>query len=172
MGSILDLVGSAIIAGLLLLMLLSVNNNVSEFTILNGFSTTTQENLTELATEVEYDFRKIGFRVANPNTAIISARIMDLLPRKVRRVNPSTMREKYSGGPNFRAQRARGGPTIMSPMIPIVPPMKDPKADIPRAGPALPFRAMTYPSRQVTTDAASPGMFRRMEVVDPPYMAP
>jgi hypothetical protein len=72
MGAILDLVGSAIIAGLLLLMLMSVNNNVSEFTILNGLSASAQENLVELATEVEYDFRKIGFRVGNPNTAIIS----------------------------------------------------------------------------------------------------
>ena len=72
MGTILDLVGSAIIAGLLLMMLMSVNNNVSEFSILNGLSATAQENLMELASEVEYDFRKIGFRVSNPNTAIIS----------------------------------------------------------------------------------------------------
>jgi hypothetical protein len=72
MSAILDLVGSAIVAGLLLLMLLSVNNNVSEFSILNGLSATAQENLMELASEVEYDFRKIGFRVSNPSTAIIS----------------------------------------------------------------------------------------------------
>jgi len=72
MSTILDLVGSAIVAGLLLLMLMSVNSNVSEFTILNGLSATAQENLVELTSEVEYDFRKIGFRVSNPSTAIIS----------------------------------------------------------------------------------------------------
>ena len=53
-----------------------------------------------------------------------------------------------------------------------VPPIKEPKAEIPRAGPALPRRAIWYPSRHVTTEAASPGMLSRMEVVDPPYMAP
>ena len=35
-----------------------------------------------------------------------------------------------------------------------------------------PLRAIWYPSRQVTTEAASPGMLTRMEVVEPPYMAP
>ena len=53
-----------------------------------------------------------------------------------------------------------------------VPAMKEPRAEMPRAAPALPFRAILYPSRHVTTDAASPGMFSRIEVVDPPYMAP
>jgi len=53
-----------------------------------------------------------------------------------------------------------------------VPAMKEPMAAIPRAGPALPFRAIWYPSRQVTTEAASPGMFTRTEVVDPPYIDP
>ena len=50
--------------------------------------------------------------------------------------------------------------------------MNEPKAEIPSAGPARPFRAIWYPSRQVMTEAASPGMLTRMEVVDPPYMAP
>jgi hypothetical protein len=54
----------------------------------------------------------------------------------------------------------------------IVPAMKEPMAAMHRAGPALPFLAIWYPSRVVTTDAASPGKFRRIEVVEPPYMAP
>ena len=45
-------------------------------------------------------------------------------------------------------------------------------AAIARAGPARPCRAMAYPSMQVITEAASPGMRIRIEVVDPPYMAP
>jgi hypothetical protein len=60
----------------------------------------------------------------------------------------------------------------MRPTIEIVPAMKDPIAAIPRAGPALPFLAIWYPSRQVITDDASPGIFTKIEVVDPPYWAP
>ncbi len=67
---------------------------------------------------------------------------------------------------------ARVGARRISRTTLIVPAMKEPNAAIPRAGPALPFRAIWYPSRQVTTDAASPGMLTRMEVVDPPYIAP
>ena len=52
------------------------------------------------------------------------------------------------------------------------PAMNEPIADIPSAAPARPLRAILYPSRQVTTEAASPGMFRRIDVVEPPYMAP
>ena len=37
---------------------------------------------------------------------------------------------------------------------------------------ARPFFAMALPSRQVITDAASPGRFTRIDVVEPPYMAP
>ena len=41
-----------------------------------------------------------------------------------------------------------------------------------RAAPPRPRRAIWLPSMQVTTELASPGMFTRMEVVDPPYMEP
>ena len=41
-----------------------------------------------------------------------------------------------------------------------------------RAGPARPWRAIWWPSMQVTTDEVSPGMFTRIEVVEPPYWAP
>ena len=87
-------------------------------------------------------------------------------------MSPRTMREKYSGGPNLSAALARGGARNVRPIKPSVPAMKDPKAEIPSAGPALPCRAIWYPSRQVTTEAASPGMLTRMEVIEPPYMAP
>ena len=55
---------------------------------------------------------------------------------------------------------------------PSVPAMNDPSAAIPSAAPARPCRAILCPSRHVTTDAASPGMFSRMDVVEPPYIAP
>ncbi len=52
------------------------------------------------------------------------------------------MSEKYSGGPNLSATFARGTPITMSPTTLRVPAMKEPKAEIPRAGPALPCKAI------------------------------
>ncbi len=82
------------------------------------------------------------------------------------------MRAKYSRGPNFSANAARGGANSETPRTPRLPAMNEPMADIPRAAPARPWRANRYPSRQVTTEAASPGMLSKMDVVDPPYIAP
>ena len=93
-------------------------------------------------------------------------------PRRVAMTRPRRVREKYSGGPNFRANSARGGATKVNPKTPMVPATNEPMAAIPSAGPARPFRAIWYPSMQVTTEAASPGILTKMEVVDPPYMAP
>jgi len=53
-----------------------------------------------------------------------------------------------------------------------VPAMNDPSAAMPSAAPARPWRASWWPSSVVTTEAASPGMFTRIEVVEPPYIAP
>ena len=50
--------------------------------------------------------------------------------------------------------------------------MNEPMAAMPSAGPARPWRAIWWPSRVVTTEAASPGMLTRMAVVEPPYMEP
>ena len=50
--------------------------------------------------------------------------------------------------------------------------MNDPMAAMARAGPARPCIAILLPSRQVMTEADSPGMFTRIEVVEPPYMDP
>ena len=108
----------------------------------------------------------------SPKEAMSKDFHMGPLARKVRIVNPMTTREKYSGGPNCNAIAANGGATNIRPIMPSVPAMKDPKAEIPKAAPALPLRAIWYPSRQVTTEADSPGILTRMEVVDPPYMAP
>ena len=54
----------------------------------------------------------------------------------------------------------------------IVPAINEPIAAIPSADPARPCLAIACPSKAVTTDAASPGILTKMEVVDPPYMAP
>ena len=85
---------------------------------------------------------------------------------------PSTIRLKYSAGPNFTAKRASVGATSIRPTIASVPAMNEPMAAMPSAGPARPWRAIWWPSREVTTEAASPGMLTRIAVVEPPYMEP
>jgi hypothetical protein len=75
----------------------------------------------------------------------------------------------YSGDVKWNPTFAREGAIRVSKTTENVPAMKEAKAAMPKAGPALPFKAILYPSKQVTTEAASPGMFTRMEVVEPPY---
>jgi hypothetical protein len=45
-------------------------------------------------------------------------------------------------------------------------------AEVASAAPALPLLAILLPSMAVTMLAVSPGVLSRMEVVEPPYMAP
>jgi hypothetical protein len=87
-------------------------------------------------------------------------------------MSPSSRSALFSGAPNLSAKAARGGASNMRPTIASVPATNEPMAETARASPARPLRAIWYPSMHVTTDAASPGMLRRIEVVDPPYMAP
>jgi hypothetical protein len=104
-----------------------------------------------------------------PKTAINKDFSIDARERYVRMTNPIQIRPKYSGGPNFRAKDVRGNANRIVPQIAIVPAIKDPKAEMPRAGPALPFLAMAFPSRQVTMVVASPGTFNKIDVMEPPY---
>ena len=50
--------------------------------------------------------------------------------------------------------------------------MNEPTAAMHSAAPARPLRAIALPSMQVITEAASPGMRSRIEVVEPPYCEP
>jgi hypothetical protein len=54
----------------------------------------------------------------------------------------------------------------------MVPATKEPIAAVARAWAARPDLAILLPSTAVTTDALSPGVLSRIEVVDPPYMPP
>ena len=58
------------------------------------------------------------------------------------------------------------------PMVPMVPATNEPIAAVASAAPARPRRAILFPSSAVTMVAVSPGVLSRMEVVEPPYMAP
>ena len=80
MGSqvIIDLIGSIVVFGWLLLMTLRVNTaNQENMQTLNG-ELLVQENLVEVTQLLEYDFRKIGFckepnNLADPTKAILLA---------------------------------------------------------------------------------------------------
>ena len=54
----------------------------------------------------------------------------------------------------------------------MVPATNDPMAAVASAWAARPPLAILLPSMAVTTDALSPGVFSRIDVVDPPYMPP
>ncbi len=84
----------------------------------------------------------------------------------------STIRQKYSAGPNFSASSTTMGARNVMPIVPMVPATKLPIAEVARAAPARPRLAILLPSRAVTMVALSPGVFSRIDVVEPPYMAP
>ena len=58
------------------------------------------------------------------------------------------------------------------PSVPMVPATNEPMAAVASAAPARPPRAILLPSSAVTMVALSPGVLSRIEVVEPPYMAP
>ena len=60
----------------------------------------------------------------------------------------------------------------MSRIVAIVPATNEPMADVASAGPARPRLAIMLPSIAVTMVADSPGVLSRIEVVEPPNIAP
>ncbi|MNU08533.1 hypothetical protein D3C72_2546180 [compost metagenome] len=54
----------------------------------------------------------------------------------------------------------------------MVPATNEPMAAVASAAPARPLLAILLPSMAVTMDPASPGVLSKMDVVEPPYMAP
>jgi hypothetical protein len=56
--------------------------------------------------------------------------------------------------------------------VAIVPATKEPMAAVASAGPPRPLRAILWPSIAVAIEAASPGVFSRIAVVELPYMPP
>jgi len=126
--------------------------------------------------KVKRTLPEMGSRPTEANSMPTTTRMKPLVKEDPDRVtarrSPTSVREKYSGGPKSRANSESGGAKNVRPRTAREPAMNEPMAAMPRAAPALPFFAIWYPSRQVTTDAASPGRLRRTEVVDPPYIEP
>ena len=67
---------------------------------------------------------------------------------------------------------AWAGVKIATSWVPMVPAMNDPMAAVARAWAPRPAFAILLPSMAVITEDDSPGVFSRMDVVDPPYMPP
>jgi hypothetical protein len=84
----------------------------------------------------------------------------------------TTMSAQYSAGPKTSARRASGSAAADNATVASVPATNDPIAAVDSAAPPRPRRAMRCPSMAVTTVALSPGVFSRIEVVEPPYIAP
>ena len=61
------------------------------------------------------------------------------------------------------------GPAVAVAMVPAT---NEPMAAVASAAPARPFLAILLPSIAVTMLAVSPGVFSKMDVVEPPYIAP
>ncbi len=70
------------------------------------------------------------------------------------------------------ASDATVGASSVSSVMPTIAPMKCPIAAAARACAPRPRRAIGLPSIAATTAALSPGVFSRIEVVDPPNMPP
>jgi len=66
-----DILGSIIIGGIILLMLLNFNASVMEGAALQTFTSIVQTNMTSLTDMVEYDFRKMGYRVGSGHDSAI-----------------------------------------------------------------------------------------------------
>ena len=59
--TIIDVMGSIVLGGYLLLMIFRLDGTISESTYTNGSELTVQQNLTTLVDLIERDFRKIGY---------------------------------------------------------------------------------------------------------------
>ena len=107
-----------------------------------------------------------------PNTIIAIA--FNTLPfaSTTAKIRPRIISEKYSAGPKASASLVRGAPSTAISTVAAQPAMNEPIAAMASAGPARPCLAIWKPSSVVTTEVASPGIFTRIDVVEPPYCAP
>ena len=87
-------------------------------------------------------------------------------------VKASTISRKYSGGPSLTAKSATVGANSVTTTVAMVPATNEPIAAVASAAPARPLLAILLPSMAVTMLAVSPGVLSRIEVVEPPYIAP
>jgi len=73
MSVLIDIIGAAIIAGIIILSIFGLNVNLSMANYNKLFTLTTQTNTVALAQMMEYDMVKIGFHVPNPKSSAVLA---------------------------------------------------------------------------------------------------
>lgn len=73
MGSLIDIIGSSIIGGLLLLLMFNVLDTTNEYFITHGDDLIVQQDLTSVASNLENDLRKMGYAVPEQELSIIEA---------------------------------------------------------------------------------------------------
>jgi hypothetical protein len=110
--------------------------------------------------------------IVRPIASDAKPRTRELPSTDVTATNANTMIAKKSGAPMSTATDATSGASSTSPSAPARPPMKCPIAAVARAWAPRPERAIGLPSIAAITDALSPGVLSRIDVVDPPNMAP
>ncbi|MBK8944868.1 MAG: hypothetical protein IPM32_06285 [Ignavibacteriae bacterium] len=76
--TLIDILGSSLVGGLILLILFRMNDSTVENSYLNSGEMIVQSNLLSIIELLEHDFRKIGYcedydKIPNPATAIIEA---------------------------------------------------------------------------------------------------
>lgn len=72
MNTFLDIVGSTIIGGIILLTILSYNGNLNEASLSQTTSNIVQSNLNSMSQILDFDFKKIGFGVSDSIKIIIA----------------------------------------------------------------------------------------------------
>ena len=70
MSYLLDIVGSFIIAGMVVMILLAININNSASSSVILFTTIEQRKVTDVSELIEYDFYKIGFRITSEKISV------------------------------------------------------------------------------------------------------
>ena len=109
---------------------------------------------------------------ARPISSAVMPRNVLLPSTALTVVKASTISMKYSGGPSLTAKSATTGANSVTITVAIVPATNEPIAAVASAAPARPLLAILLPSMAVTMVAVSPGVFSRIDVVEPPYIAP
>jgi hypothetical protein len=110
--------------------------------------------------------------IASPRNREIAPRILEAPSTAVTATRANSMMARYDGAPSVTANLEIAGAKVANSTVPIEPATNDPIAAVASACAARPAFAILLPSMAVMTDDDSPGVFSRIEVVDPPYMPP
>jgi hypothetical protein len=68
----LDIIGAAVIVGLLFLTIFAVDNNVTTFAKKNHLDLIGEESLAQMISQLDWDLRKMGYRVSRPDCTVIA----------------------------------------------------------------------------------------------------